>query len=108
MRPNVAAVNLGLKLEGLTADEVRAKFRERLRAVHPDTAGGGTAIEGALIKAIQESRDVLLKYVADQNKLTRCNTCKGTGKQKTRRGALIKCSTCGGEGLYIKREFDRG
>ena len=53
--PAAAALLLGCR-EGATGAEVRAAFRQRVKAVRPDLGG----VEGDLVVRLQDARDVLI------------------------------------------------
>ncbi len=53
--PTAAARLLGCR-EGATSAEVRAAFRDRVKALRPDLGG----VEGDLVVRLQDARDVLV------------------------------------------------
>ena len=107
---NLKAASRMFELDSDTATEadIKAKFKQLLHEVHPDSAVGESAMAGPLIMKYKEARDKLLANAEMRSALVDCAKCNGTGEMKTRQGGLIKCTTCGGEGEYIPKSFRRG
>lgn len=81
-----------IPLVELTAAEVQAAFRERVKLTHPDTA---TELSGS-ISDLKEARATLLHIIEKQNNT--CAACRGTGKVRTSAAGFTQCPACRGKG----------
>lgn len=92
-KAKASARSLGLSLDGLTVEAVKAEFRKIIRETHPDV-GGNPAEAAALIAAAGNARNVLITWIealpADE-----CS-CKGTGFVRTGGafGSVKPCPHC--------------
>lgn len=92
-----AARVLGVRLDGLTDNDVRKAYSSALRVAHPDV-GGGSGSEAANVSRLRTAKDTLMKLVAVADLLDgTCMECKGTGQV---RGTLLNrvCPYCRGSG----------
>lgn len=93
-KAKAAAQALGLELDGLTLEAVKASFRAIVRESHPDV--GGTGADAAeRIAAAGTARNVLLKWI-EELPSDEC-ACKGTGFVRTGGafGTVKHCPRCG-------------
>ena len=103
MNVKTAGKVLGVDPESATEGEVKAAFARLAKQDHPDCGGTGTKL-----RRLKQARDRLVTYANTHKDVVDCDLCEGTGKQKMRRGGLIKCSRCGGVGKYRPKSFRRG
>lgn len=94
-----AARVLGVKLNGLTENEVRLAFARAVKLAHPDTGGKGND-ESVNIDRAKKARDKLIAYVGDgENPVDgSCKPCKGTGTIMGLSRFGSQCPTCKGTG----------
>lgn len=91
---------LGVRLKGLTENEVRLAFSSAVKLAHPDVGGGygGTAQN---MQRLRDAKYLLLKLVEEKpySNTSRCEACKGKGTVAgtSRFGAM--CKACGGRGV---------
>ena len=72
-----AAAFMGLRLEGLTMDDVRGRFRAKAFNAHPDSSKNGVGVAWQLEKAMA-ARATLLAWLEAQPDPD-CTACAGAG-----------------------------
>ena len=99
-RAEEAAEELGLKLEGLTSEDLAVAYKYKARETHPDA--GGTSAAFQLVNQAQGTLKAWLDNarppITDDNE---CPNCYGFGHVIMRRGfksLRVQCRTCNGRG----------
>lgn len=88
-----AAEVLGLELSAVDADTLRKAFRDRVKALHPDTGAEMSAETAEKIQEAFQARVKLLAWVAMQPK-SDCTICGGKGWTRSGPFGTRVCTAC--------------
>ena len=93
-----AARVLGVKLDGLTENDLSLAFARAVKLSHPDNGGDLEKAKLSLDRA-KKARDKLRSYIGEDNSVDgQCKPCKGKGVIMGLSRFGSQCPTCKGTG----------